>query len=134
MIKKRLRQKVRDWCDKTYQKKIEMHHNTSLRPLINNRCQMNSVACVSQGDSVAVVECVIISDGECTLHYINIDDQGRYFDATLGYEYLSADYRMIKIFRDLPKFSCDHLNDEKKRICKEALGIIGKMYDSMGLL
>ena len=134
MLKKYLRKKVRDWCDKAYPSKLEMHHNKQLRPLINNRCQMNATACVANGDAVAVVECVVIDDDTCSLHYINLDDQGRYFDATLGYEYLRSDYRMIRIYPNLPVFSGDHLTDEKRRICKDALGFIGKMHDPIELL
>lgn len=134
MFKKMLKKKVRDWCDKAYPNKIEMHHNKMFRPLVNARCQMNSTALVSQGDAVAVVECIMVDDEECTLHYINLDDQGRYFDATLGNEYLECDYRMVKIFRELPGFSGGHLCDEKRRICKEALGHLSRLHDPLGLL
>lgn len=122
MLKERLKKQVRDWCDKAYQRRLEIFHDERFRPLFNNRCQMNSSSLVAQGDSVAIVECVIISEDECTLHYINLDDQGRYFDATLGHEYLRSDYRMIKIYKELPCFSGDHLMAEKRRICLEALG------------
>ena len=122
MLKDRLRKQVMEWCDKTYPKKLEIFRDDRFRPLFNNRCQMNSSALVAQGDSVAIVECVIINAEDCTLHYINLDDQGRYFDATLGHEYLKCDYRLIRIYRELPMFSGDHLTAEKKRICLEALG------------
>lgn len=122
MLKKTLKQKVRDWCDKEYPKKLDIFHDKRFQPLVNNRCQMNAVALVASGESVAIVECVMIHDNSCTLHYINLDNQGRYFDATLGYEYINSDYRLVRIYRELPEFSCDHLFKEKRRICLEALG------------
>lgn len=135
MLKKTLKQKVRDWCDKAYPKKIEMFHDKRFRPLVNNRCQMNATALVSSRESVAIVECVMIHSDSCTLHYINLDEQGRYFDATLGNEYLNSDYRLVRIYRELPEFSCDHLFNEKRRICKEALGKWKyKLHDPTDLL
>ncbi len=135
MLRNRLRKAVRDWCDKEYTKKLEIHHDKRFRPLINHKCHMNAVSTVSQGDAVAIAEVVLIHDEDCTLHYINLDDQGRYFDATLGYEYLNSDYRLIRIFRELPGFSGDHLNGEKERICREALGKWkSKLHDPLDLL
>lgn len=135
MIKGRLEKKIRDYCDKKYSRKIEIYHDPSVQPLINNRCQMNAIARVQNGQAVAVVECLIIHKNSATLHYINIDDQGRYVDVTLGWEYSGADYRLIRIMRDFNGgWSSDHLDREKLRIAKEAIGMLHKLYDTDRLL
>lgn len=68
MLKKTLKKKVRDWCEKNYHRKIDMFHDKRFQPLVNNRCQMNAAALVASGKSVAVVECVMIhaDDARCT--------------------------------------------------------------------
>lgn len=136
MFKERLAKQVRDWCDKEYPRKIEIYHNKALPALINNRCQMNAIDNVMRGHAVAVVECVMINNSDATLHYINLDDQGRYFDSTLGWEYSGKDYRMIRIMRDFDgDWSSNHLQNEKERICLSALGRLKyKLHDPMDLL
>lgn len=135
MLKKTLKKKVRDWCDKTYPKKIDVEFKPEHRPLQNHRCHNNADHMVRCGDAVSIAEVVIIDDDTCTLHYINMDDQGSYFDATLGYQYTGSDYRLIRLIHTFKEYPGNHLNDEKERICLEALGKWKyKLHDPLDLL
>ena len=87
------------------------------------------------GDAVSIAEVVIIDDNTCTLHYINMDDQGVYFDATLGYQYSGSDYRLIRLIHTFKGYPGNHLEDEKERICLEALGKWrNKLNDPLNML
>lgn len=135
MLKKTLKQKVRDWCDKAYPKKIDVEFNPEHRPLQNHRCHNNADHMVRCGDAVSIAEVVMINDDSCVLHYINMDDQGVYFDVTLGYQYTGSDYRLIRLIHAFKEYPGCHLNDEKRRICKEALGKWKyKLHDPTDLL
>ena len=79
-------------------KKIEVNPLTQSEPLINHKCQYNSVNQVKLGKAVAVVEVVILGgDGSPTAHYININEQGEYYDITLGWSWGGCDYRLVRI-------------------------------------
>lgn len=135
MLKKTLKKKVRDWCDKTYPKKIAVEFKTEHRPLFNARCHNNADHMVRCGDAVSIAEVVIIDDDSCTLHYINMDDQGLYFDATLGYQYTDCDYRLVRLMNKFKDYPGNHLGDEKERICLAALGKWKyKLHDPLDLL
>lgn len=135
MLKKTLKQKVRDWCDKAYPKKIDVGFKSEHRPLFNQQCHNNADHMVRCGDAVSIAEVVIIDDNTCTLHYINMDDQGLYFDATLGYQYSGCDYRLIRLLHKFKDYPGTHLEDEKARICLDALGKWKyKLHDPLDLL
>lgn len=135
MLKDRLKKQVRDWCDKTYPKKLEVEFKPEHRPLQNHRCHNNADHMVRCGDAVSIAEVVMIDDDTCTLHYINMDDQGAYFDATLGYQYSGSDYRLIRLIHTFKGYPGNHLEDEKERICLEALGKWrNKLNDPLSML
>lgn len=134
MFRKRLKQKVRDWCDKTYTRKLAVTFNKDHAPSHNHRCHINADHMIKAGHAVAVAEVVMIDSDSCTLHYINLDANGDYFDCTLGYQWSGDDYRLIRLLNQFPAYPGDHLCDEKRRICKEALGRFGKMHDALDLL
>lgn len=135
MLKKTLKQKVRDWCDKEYTKKIEVEFKPEHRPLQNHRCHNNADHMVRCGDAVSIAEVVMIYEDSCTLHYINMDDQGAYFDVTLGYQYTGSDYRLIRLIHTFKEYPGCHLDDEKRRICLEALGKWKyKLHDPLDML
>ena len=135
MLKKTLKKKVRDWCDKEYTKKIDVKVKPEHRPLFNQQCHNNADHMVRCGDAVSIAEVVIIDDNTCTLHYINMDDQGVYFDAALGYQYSGSDYRLIRLIHTFKGYPGNHLEDEKERICLEALGKWrNKLNDPLNML
>jgi len=135
MLKDRFKKQVRDWCDKTYPKKLEVEFKPEHRPLLNHRCHNNADHMVRCGDAVSIAEVVMIDDDSCTLHYINMDDQGGYFDATLGYQYSGSDYRLIRLIHTFKGYPGNHLEDEKERICLEALGKWkNKLNDPLNML
>jgi len=135
MLKDRLKKQVRDWCDKAYPKKLEVEFKPEHRPLQNHRCHNNADHMVRCGDAVSIAEVVMIDDDTCTLHYINMDDQGVYFDATLGYQYSGSDYRLIRLIHTFKGYPGSHLEDEKARICLEALGKWrNKLNDPLNML
>lgn len=114
--------RVRDWCDRAYPKKLDLQADHPFRPLYNNRCHMNAAATVRQGDAVAIVECVILSDESATVHYVNLGADLRVFDGTLGPLYAGADYRLIKVWRDFPTHDPgDQLTLRKREIVQAAL-------------
>ena len=79
-------------------KKIEVTPLTQSEPLINNSCHYNSVNQVKLGKAVAVVEVVMFDgDDRPTAHYININEQGEYYDITLGWSWSGCDYRLVRI-------------------------------------
>ena len=135
MLKNTLKKKVRDFCDKAYTKKIDVYFNKDHRPLQNHRCHNNADHMVRSGNSVCIAEVLIIDDDACCLHYINMDDQGCYFDATLGYQYSGSDYRLVRLIHEFKDYPGNHLNSEKERICLEALGKWKcKLHDPLDLL
>lgn len=99
MLEKRLKKKIRDYCDAAYPVKLDVRQEDRFRPLFNNRCHWNADAMVRQGDAVAVVECLILDADEATLHYVSLGKDLRAFDATLGPIYVGSDYRLIEAFR-----------------------------------
>jgi len=121
VILKKLRQKVRDYCENSYPKELEVYSNNSIAPAYNNSCHYNADACVRQGHAVAIVECVMIHDGRACLHYISLDSGLKCFDSTLGPLYSGADYRMIEVLRDFPNSDPgERLNSKKREICLKA--------------
>lgn len=120
MITAYLKKKVRDYCDKKYPKKLDVIADERFRPLFNHACHYNADAAVRQGDAIAVVECLIISDDHATLHYVSLRSDLKVFDGTLGPLWAGADYRLIEVFRDIPGDPSDRLVAVKRRLAKEA--------------
>lgn len=102
MLEKYLRKRIRDYCDTAYPTRLNIVRNDEHRPLLNNRCQHNAGALVQQGKAVAIVECVMISNDEATLHYVNLAPDMTCFDATLGPAWVGGDYRLIEVLREFP--------------------------------
>lgn len=118
---KKAKLKIRNYCDKKFKNKISVSVDESVQPLINGRCHHNATWAVRSGKAVAVVECVMInSNGTCTAHFINMLEDGRYVDYTLGYEWAGCDYRLSRIItKDFP-LAERMLSDFKSRIVSES--------------
>lgn len=118
---KQAKMKIRSYCDKKFKNKISVSVDESVQPLINGRCHHNAKWAVRSGKAVAVVECVMInSNGTCTAHFINMLEDGRYVDYTLGYEWAGCDYRLSRIItKDFPPAE-RMLSDFKRMIVNES--------------
>lgn len=118
---KQAKLKIRSYCDKKFKNKISVSVDESVQPLINGRCHHNATWAVRSGKAVAVVECVMINDnGTCTAHFINMLEDGRYIDYTLGYEWAGCDYRLSRVItKDFPQAE-KMLSDFKGRIVSES--------------
>lgn len=122
MLNRKARKMVRDYCDRTYPRKLEVVCRDQFRPLMNHRCHYNADAAVRQGDAVAIVECVMLDSREATLHYVSLLPDMTVFDGTLGPLYAGADYRLIQVIREFPDHNPDaQLTNAKRKLAKEAL-------------
>ncbi|MNJ10715.1 hypothetical protein D3C77_48770 [compost metagenome] len=121
MLTKYLKKKVRDYCDKAYPAKLVMVADDRFRPLFNNACHYNADALVRQGDAVAIIECLMIFEGNATLHYVSLRSDLKAFDATLGPLWAGEDYRLIEVLRSMPSDDpYERLRSMKKKIAKAA--------------
>lgn len=118
ITRKQAEKVVRDYCDETYTKKIDVAVDLSVRPPMDGRCHHNAAWAVRSGKAVAVVECIMIYDNNCIAHYINLLENGDYVDYTLGFEYQNSDYRLVRILRDVPDVAWDALKEMKDSIVK----------------
>ena len=78
-------------------KKIEVISVPDGMPLMNSKCQYNSLNQVRLGKAIAVAEVVMVSKGKITAHYINMNSQGEYYDITLGWSWAGGDYRLVRL-------------------------------------
>lgn len=120
MIHSKLKKKVRDYLDGKYTRKIEPESPAGFHPKFNHACHLNSDHLQKTGESVAVVECLIIDDDSATLHYINLMEDGSYVDATLGAAWKNGDYRIVRIMREFDKDPNKELCERKKQLTMDA--------------
>lgn len=117
LIIKSLRKSIADKAAEKYKETISVSVQKGL-PMANNKCQLNSVHNVKQGDAVGVIECVIIGDDDCTAHYINLMGDNKIIDITLGWSWGGADYRFI---RNVPDYEYGNINESlgnlKQSLC-----------------
>lgn len=69
--------------------------------LFNLKCHLNSVQCLRDeyNNATEVYACVIVDTGSINnpiLHFINKTSEGFYVDNSLGWEYTTYDYYIIK--------------------------------------
>lgn len=109
---------MRNAAAQRYQKKIDISFIDGVG-LYNHACHLNAVNRCRSGDSVAVVEVVVIDDDSCTAHYINMQSDGRYVDYTLGWHWSGADYRFVRYvpFTEWGDITSS-LSNLKKELCK----------------
>ncbi len=99
--------------------------------LMNNRCQHNAVNAVKTGRAVAVIECVMINEKDCTAHYINLLECGTIVDLTLGWAWSGGDYRLVRYVHESEyEVINDKLGDLKERLCD---GFLLKRDDWLGI-
>ncbi len=67
-----------------------------LVPLINGACHFNSVHELKNGNSVSVVECLMVDGKKVTAHYICMNEKGEYYDPTLGWQWSGCDYKLVR--------------------------------------
>lgn len=135
ITRKAAKKSVREWAKNKYQNKITVTFNKEHPASFNQSCHMNSSHFVESGEAVLIAEVVIINDECCTLHYINMDASGNYFDATLGFEYKDCDYRLIRLMRGFDGYPGDTLSKVKDEIALAALGRFGvKLHKGEDLL
>ena len=128
ITRKQAEKVVRDYCDVTYTKKIDVTVDLSVRPPMDGRCHHNAAWAVRSGKSVAVVECIMIYEESCIAHYINLLENGDFVDYTLGFEYRNSDYRLVRILRDVPDAAWDALKELKDcMVDASGVGAIAKM-------
>ena len=120
MIQKKLRQKVRDYLDGKYTRKIEPESPAGFHPKFNNACHFNADHLQKTNESVAVVECLLINSDSATLHYISLMADGSYVDATLGAQWKDSDYRVVRIMREFDKYPYDELCERKRQLTIDA--------------
>lgn len=65
---------------------------------LNQRCHQNSVheAIMAGEKKLAMVMSIEKSNGRCILHYVNINENGEYYDNTLGVWARTYDYYFIR--------------------------------------
>jgi hypothetical protein len=119
MIKEKLRAIVAAKADQKYAVKMEMDTSAGIGSgLYNNSCHLNAVNAAMDGRAAGVVECIMINGGYATAHYINMLEDGKYKDFTLGWHYSGSDYRFVRHvpYTEWHKIS-DCLTALKKEMC-----------------
>jgi len=88
-----------------------------LNPMMNHRCQFNALNEYRAKRAVAILEVLDTSSDSPVAHYINIDEQGMTYDATLGWSWSGCKYKLSKYIHtmDVNDMST-HLMDFKKRL------------------
>tara|TARA_R110002096_G_C14661646_1_gene728175 strand:- start:8331 stop:8747 length:417 start_codon:yes stop_codon:yes gene_type:complete len=113
----KLKNGVASRASKKYTKKLEISTDSNM-PMVNHKCQFNAVHAVKHKNAVAVIECIMIGDRDCTAHYINLMSDGRIIDYTLGWAWSGADYRFVRYVPDSEYENIDDsLCDLKKTLC-----------------
>ena len=88
-----------------------------LNPMMNNRCQFNALNEYRAKRAVAILEVFNFRSDSPIAHYISINDQGQTYDATLGWSWSGAKYRLSRYVHtmDVDDMS-KHLTDFKKKL------------------
>lgn len=117
LIINRLNKQIAARVSSKYEKKLDISIDTEM-PMLNNKCQFNSINAVKHKNAVAVIECVIIGSDDCTAHYINLMSDGRIIDYTLGWAWSGGDYRFIRYVPDSEYENINNsLDDLKQELC-----------------
>lgn len=89
-------EKVKNYCRTNYQH-LDSNKFVLGQGLFNRKCHMNSVQRVKEGKASKVILTIIFtSNFDPMVHFINIDENGKYVDNTLGWEWECYNYYMIK--------------------------------------
>ena len=119
LIINRLKKQIAARASAKYEKNLDVSVDTEM-PMLNNKCQFNSINAVKHKNAAAVIECVVIGGDDCTAHYINLMSDGRIIDYTLGWAWSGGDYRFI---RYVPDSEYENINDSlgklKQSLCGE---------------
>jgi len=130
-----LKRKVYEYVIENFKEKIDVYTSKTSMPLYNKSCHYNADAIVEAGNAFAVVECFVVDGNSKSvfLHYINMDHQMKFFDATLGYRWSGCDYRFSKLItRSTSADPYDILLARKKEVCGKA-GLIGFVVNRVGV-
>jgi hypothetical protein len=110
LILNKLKADVFNKAAEKYSKKLDVSCSNRM-PALNHKCQFNAVHAVKHLNAVGVIECVMLSEGEATAHYINLMSDGSIYDFTLGWSWSGGDYRFIR-----------HVPEKEYSTIHEALG------------
>ena len=99
LIINRLKKQIAARASAKYEKNLDVSVDTEM-PMLNNKCQFNSINAVKHKNAAAVIECVVIGSDDCTAHYINLMSDGRIIDYTLGWAWSGGDYRFVRYVPD----------------------------------
>lgn len=62
----------------------------------NNDCHKNAVQALKDGIAEKIIMCMCFAQTDIFVHYINVDNDGKYVDNTFGWEYMRYDYYFIR--------------------------------------
>lgn len=93
--KNRIINRIKLYCKSTYE--LIPTENMKLGDgIFNNRCQMNSVQKVKEGNAEEVYAVLALNTDDVIVHFINLDNEGHYIDNTLGFKFTEYEYYLIK--------------------------------------
>lgn len=105
--------------------KIDVHPG---RCRFNFRCHNNSVHEAIENDQDRIAQVVYIENDYPVIHYVNVDEDGRLIDNTLGHNIADKDFYMVKlVWRD--EFSNIHvLHEEMRNEFRRSLSPLNRIF------
>ncbi|MEQ6355190.1 hypothetical protein ABNX05_11225 [Lysinibacillus sp. M3] len=128
--KSKVAKKIKTYCQVNYDKvsKSKMRMGNGL---FNHRCQLNTVQMVKEGLMKSVYLCICTNDEDYPIvHFINLSNDNKFIDNTLGFDYESYDYYII---RKIDESEFNKMNDllmdtKKMLIMQHSRTLMNKIF------
>ena len=105
-----------------------------LNPMMNHACHFNALNEHRSRRAVAIVEVFNPSESYPVAHYINMDSDGKFYDATLGYSWSGVEYRRSKYIHTMDTDDMSvTLATFKRSLVKMSPDWLVKMKDFFGI-